>query len=69
MIDIVTRLITEAVGTTVPIMTEAVAAAPATFGQSLAVRSRGACSSSVSRAGRRRPKASQPRDTRTQSGS
>lgn len=37
VIDIVTRLITEAVGKIVPIMTEAIAAAPATFGQSLAV--------------------------------
>jgi len=37
VIDIVTRLITEAVGKIVPIMTEAIAAAPATFGQSIAV--------------------------------
>ncbi|WP_232285349.1 WXG100 family type VII secretion target [Saccharomonospora xinjiangensis] len=34
--DIVTRLITEAVGKIVPIMTEATAAAPATFGMSIA---------------------------------
>ncbi|CAM3186867.1 hypothetical protein SAXI111661_21855 [Saccharomonospora xinjiangensis] len=34
--DIVTRLITEAVGKIVPIMTEAIAAAPATFGMSIA---------------------------------
>ncbi|MFC3895020.1 hypothetical protein ACFOWZ_26365 [Lentzea rhizosphaerae] len=33
----VTRLITEAIGKIVPIMTEAIAAAPATFGQSIAV--------------------------------
>lgn len=33
----VTRLITEAVGKIVPIMTEAIAAAPVTFGQSIAV--------------------------------
>lgn len=34
--DIVTRLVTEAVGKIVPIMTEAIAAAPATFGASIA---------------------------------
>ena len=34
---IVTQLITEAVGKIVPIMTEAIAAAPSTFGQSIAV--------------------------------
>lgn len=33
----VTRLITEAIGKIVPIMTQAIAAAPATFGQSIAV--------------------------------
>jgi hypothetical protein len=37
VLDIVTRLVAEAVGRIVPIMTEAVAAAPATFGQSIAV--------------------------------
>jgi uncharacterized protein YukE len=37
VVDVVTRLITEAVGKIVPIMTEAIAAAPATFGQSIAV--------------------------------
>jgi uncharacterized protein YukE len=37
VIDVVTRLVTEAVGKIVPIMTEAIAAAPATFGQSIAV--------------------------------
>ncbi|EHR52830.1 hypothetical protein SacmaDRAFT_4655 [Saccharomonospora marina XMU15] len=36
VVDIVTRLITEAVGKIVPIMTEAIAAAPATFGASIA---------------------------------
>ncbi|SFB43617.1 hypothetical protein SAMN05216266_111113 [Amycolatopsis marina] len=36
VVDIVTRLITEAVGKIVPIMTEAIAAAPATFGMSIA---------------------------------
>lgn len=36
VIDVVTRLVTEAVGKIVPIMTEAIAAAPATFGQSIA---------------------------------
>ncbi|MFE5501606.1 MULTISPECIES: hypothetical protein [Amycolatopsis] len=35
-VDIVTRLITEAVGKIVPIMTRAIAAAPATFGASIA---------------------------------
>ncbi|EME63729.1 hypothetical protein [Amycolatopsis decaplanina] len=35
-VDIVTRLITEAVGRIVPIMTRAIAAAPATFGASIA---------------------------------
>jgi hypothetical protein len=37
VVDIVTRLVGEAVGKIVPIMTEAIAAAPATFGQSIAV--------------------------------
>ncbi len=37
VVDIVTRLVAEAVGEIVPIMTEAIAAAPATFGQSIAV--------------------------------
>lgn len=37
VLDIVTRLVAEAVGKIVPIMTEAIAAAPATFGQSIAV--------------------------------
>lgn len=36
VVDIVTRLITEAVGKIVPIMTQAIAAAPATFGASIA---------------------------------
>lgn len=36
VVDIVTRLITECVGKIVPIMTEAIAAAPATFGASIA---------------------------------
>ncbi|RSM55189.1 hypothetical protein DMH03_33990 [Amycolatopsis sp. WAC 01376] len=36
VVDIVTRLITEAVGKIVPIMTRAIAAAPATFGASIA---------------------------------
>lgn len=37
VVDTVTRLVAAAVGEIVPIMTEAVAAAPATFGQSIAV--------------------------------
>jgi uncharacterized protein YukE len=36
VVDTVTRLVTEAVGKIVPIMSEAIAAAPATFGQSIA---------------------------------